>query len=289
MRKIDHHVLVTRDLDTARSQYEQLGFQVAPDGIHPFGTKNANLYFKNGVMVETLAVGDEGKYAEAVAVGNTFVCNDAKYRQLVGNSGFSHVVASSVDAETDHVEYQRRGHSGGKLVRFSRAFEHPNGVADAITVKLAFATHPKSRHAFFFTCHSVSSASMGASNLEVHPNGVLSCIQAVSCASEPSVYADFVAGFFETDDVTVSRDGVHCATPNGTVSIVSPKQLNREFGVERNTTELAHVGLVFEARDLSIVRAIMEESQQATWESRDRLLVRTNGPAGPFFAFEQRD
>ncbi|MEO1399011.1 MAG: VOC family protein, partial [Pseudomonadota bacterium] len=39
-RSIDHLVFPVADIGAARERYTQLGFTVAPDGKHPFGTEN---------------------------------------------------------------------------------------------------------------------------------------------------------------------------------------------------------------------------------------------------------
>lgn len=55
-RPVDHLVLPTVDLDTARQRLEALGFTVAPSAQHPFGTENACVFFSDNTYLEPLAI-----------------------------------------------------------------------------------------------------------------------------------------------------------------------------------------------------------------------------------------
>ena len=39
-RGLDHLVMVVKDLESARVDYERLGFTTTPRALHPFGTEN---------------------------------------------------------------------------------------------------------------------------------------------------------------------------------------------------------------------------------------------------------
>jgi catechol 2,3-dioxygenase-like lactoylglutathione lyase family enzyme len=56
---IDHLVIAVRDLDTARRDYEALGFTVVPGGRHPVGTHNALIAFQDGSYLELIAFYEE--------------------------------------------------------------------------------------------------------------------------------------------------------------------------------------------------------------------------------------
>jgi hypothetical protein len=54
-RAIDHAVLPVESLEATRARLSSaLGFTVAPDGMHPFGTENACVYFADGTFLEPL-------------------------------------------------------------------------------------------------------------------------------------------------------------------------------------------------------------------------------------------
>ena len=290
MRSIDHFVLTARSLSDARERYRRLGFNVAPDGIHPFGTHNANMYFRDGPMIETLSIGNHALYAEAIEAGNTFVKNDAAFRATLGDEGFSHVVVTSTDASRDHAAFLERGVSGGDIVSFSRQFERPDGRVERIAAKLAFATHPKAPFGFYFTCEDVVAPAIDRSSLLDHENGALGAKHVISCAREPWTYVDFLKGLTESDDVRVSDRSVDCLVPNGRASIVTPEALAQDFGIEHSRTgaDLLHRGLVFGVADLQKVEALFTENQVHFERHNERIVTQPGPESGPFFLFEQR-
>lgn len=289
MRLIDHLVFVVNDLTHARERHRRLGFQVAPDGVHSFGTRNANIYFGNGSMIENLAVGDPQAYERAIAAGNTFVMNDAEFRQAVGDQGFSHIVASSDDAEADHAEFLRQGISGGDLVSFSRAFEQPDGRTDTFSVRLAFATHPEAPVARFFTCQTVVAPQSGHDRLSEHENGAVGVARVISCSGEPAAYGDILGCVFGADTVEAGDGEIRCAGRNGVISIMTPEAASREFGVTHDHVGagLVHAGLVIAVGDLAAVRLLIGGNDVEAREMNDRILVDTGAGGGPFLAFEQ--
>ena len=56
LTRLDHLVVLVRDLDRAIRDYETLGFTVTPDGEHADGlTSNALIPFKDGSYLELVA------------------------------------------------------------------------------------------------------------------------------------------------------------------------------------------------------------------------------------------
>jgi hypothetical protein len=289
MRSIDHCVLAAEKLSLARDRYRRMGFSVAPDGVHPFGTCNANMYFRNGPMIETLAIADHVKYAEAIEKGNTFVRNDAEFRRAHGSDGFSHIVATSVDAGKDHEDFLARGVSGGDVVSFSRKFEHPDGRPDSLAVNLAFATHPRAPSGFFFVCENVVVPEIDRSALLDHENGALGAKHVISCTREPAIYRDFYRELFGSAEVTVRDQMVDCMVPNGRVSIVTPEGLSQTYGIGLRSvgTDLLHQGLIFAVRDISRTEALFARNQVSFKRHNDRLVVPFASEPGFFFGFER--
>src|SRR5690348_9960814 len=91
-RSLDHLVLPVPSLATARQRLAELGFTVAPEGVHPFGTANCCVYLADGTFLEPLAVADADAQGEAAIRGNVFAARDIAYRFRRGENGFSAVV-----------------------------------------------------------------------------------------------------------------------------------------------------------------------------------------------------
>ena len=172
-RAIDHLVLPTAGLEIARQRLSALGFTVAPDGIHPFGTVNCCVYLADGTFLEPLAVGDEGATRDAASSGNVFVGRDSLFRAARGEEGFSAVVLASDDADRDHATFVASGISGGDMLTFSRQARDAAGNAGTASFRLAFASDAETNDAFLFTCQRVNVPAIDRSTLERHANGAV--------------------------------------------------------------------------------------------------------------------
>ena len=88
-RQLDHLVLPVFDIDVARQRYSDLGFNVAPDGRHPFGTENCCIFFADGTFLEPLGVAHRETCEARAQKGHTFVANDQTFRFRRGGRFFS--------------------------------------------------------------------------------------------------------------------------------------------------------------------------------------------------------
>ncbi|MEM7208863.1 MAG: VOC family protein [Pseudomonadota bacterium] len=289
MRFLDHFVLVARSIADARKCYTRMGFNVAPDGVHPFGTHNANMYFHAGAMIETLAVENQAKYKMAIESGNTFVKNDAAFRNANGEHGFSHIVFTSINADIDHKKFSGLGFSGGDIVSFSRQFSQPDGKVETVAAKLCFATHPKSHCGYYFTCEDIIVPEIDRSSLLEHENGALGPNHAISCSNKPSEYFNFLKSVVDPNKVQNHGESVECEFPNGRALIVTPQVLEQEFGMAHTNfgTDLIHRGLVFGVDDLRKTEALFARNEIPFMQCNDRIVAQPEPQNGVFFAFEQ--
>ncbi|MGL4489218.1 MAG: VOC family protein, partial [Rhizobiaceae bacterium] len=173
-RPLDHLVLPTASLYTARSRLGSLGFIVAPVGVHPFGTENACVYFADGTFLEPLAIGQRETAEAATLAGNAFTARDAAYRFRRNQEGFSAIVMGSNDAKSDHQQFIRTGISAGQVLDFGREFETPDGKKARMDFRLAFAADLRSPDFFGFTCERINVPKSDRSKLVAHENSVTS-------------------------------------------------------------------------------------------------------------------
>lgn len=192
-RALDHLVMPTASLGVAGDRLGRLGFTVAPQGVHPFGTVNRCVYLDDGTFLEALAIGDPSAVAAAVEAGNSFVAGDRRFRAACGDEGLSALVLASDDAEGDARRYAERGIAGGPMVSFSRPSIDMSGKADTASFLLAFAAHRSAPDLHFFACERRRSPRIDRSALQRHANGArrIAAIDAV-CAA-PRDFAGFIA------------------------------------------------------------------------------------------------
>lgn len=291
MRSIDHVVLVTDDLHNTSAFYRKLGFNAAPIGVHPFGTHNVNIYLQNGPMIETLAVEDEGRYLAAIKDGNTFVANDASYRAINGNSGFSHVVLTSSNAEEDHLNFANKGISGGDLVSFSREFVNPSGDLSTVAAKLAFATHPSAPSGLYFSCEDVIVPEIDRTFLLQHENGAERLAGVISQADDMRPYIGFLKDVFDEDSILVGHDCCELTLGNGSACVLSSSRISQMFGQNPmpGETGLHHVGLVIGVKDLSVTERHLESSNVEFLKRNTQIIVDCLCQNGTFLVFIGQD
>ncbi len=283
-RGIDHLVLVATDLDNLRMLYSSLGFTVAPNGRHPFGTENINIYLRDGTMIESLAVADAEEYAAAIEADNTFVLNDDSYRKQFGNNGFSQIVATTNDATADDRLFRDTGVSGGSIVNFTRVFENPDGIDETLSVRLAFARDADSGGAFFFTCQEIVSPDKDNADLMDHENGAQGIAGVVCCAANPEIESDVLKALYGPSD---SNNTYHTAT--GTISVMAADQIAEEFGIATSLGGAAflHAGFVLSTHDLGKTTQMLSANNVEYHWRNNRIVIPRQDPRSAFIGFEQ--
>ena len=138
-RALDHLVLPVGSLAAARARLGSLGFTVAPDALHPFGTENACIFFRDGTYLEPLGVASRETCEAHALAGNVFVARDRAFRFRCGEDGLSAIVLKSADAAADHERFRKAGLSGGEPLEFSRPFKLADGTSAEASFRLAFA------------------------------------------------------------------------------------------------------------------------------------------------------
>ena len=88
MHLIDHLVLPVTTLALARSRLTGLGFTVAPDARHPFGTGNCCVFFENRTYFEPITILDRAAADIAAAEGVFFVRRIKRFTERQGE-GFA--------------------------------------------------------------------------------------------------------------------------------------------------------------------------------------------------------
>lgn len=286
-RPLDHVVLPVPDLATARARLTALGFTVAPDGVHPFGTTNCCVYLADGTFLEPLAVADPEQASTSAKAGNVFTQRDAAYRRDVGENGFSAIVTGSGDADADHAGFTAAGVSAGPMLEFSRPFIDAAGRQDKASFRLAFAADRDAPNVFFFTCQRLHAPKVDRSALQSHANGV-TCIRSVLLSAVlPEDYAGIFAHVAGGPPPTAADGGIAAVTGNATLLVLSPSALDSEFAIAAPEGPLRAVGLVFGVADLARAEASLRVS--GIWfDHRDTRLVVPPAPGqGATFIFEE--
>ena len=280
VRPLDHCVLPTADLAVARRRLASLGFTVAPNGLHPFGTENCCVYFADGTFLEPLAVADPVKAGVASRRGNVFTARDAAFRYRLGDEGFSALVLGTEHAAADHREFVRAGISAGRILNFSRPFIDAAGLSDTASFKLAFAADLRAPDAFFFTCERVNAPAVDRSALQKHKNGVKRIKAIVLNAPEPVDFAGFVQHVVcATPEET--PDGLRFAAANGHVLV---RRSAKPCGLPKSGLRLTDI--VFGVESLGKAQSVLDASGARYAAGDGRLTIPAAAGQGATFTFE---
>lgn len=284
---LDHLVLPTADLGVARRRLSALGFTVAAEGIHPFGTHNACVYFEDGTFIEPLAVNDAAVAEAAIADGNVFVERDRMFRQNAGEEGLSAVVLASRDTDVDHARFEAKGISAGSRLDFSRGYRDAEGVEREVSFRLAFAAQRHARASFFFTCERVNAPARGRGALAVHGNGVTGIARVIATSSDVAQDAAFlsrVAG--GASERSASR--FELPLSSCVLEITEPRDFAARFGTDAPADggELRLAAIVFSGADTASLERRFPENDIRHLRRSAHLVVPRAGGQGATFIFE---
>lgn len=286
---LDHLVLPVTDIELARERLGRLGFAVAPEGRHPFGTENACVFFADKTYLEPLGIANAKKCEESAREGNAFVGRDQAFRFRCGNDGFSAVAFSTEDADADHSAFMKARQSGGDMLEFSRPVEMPDGSRSTSVFKLAFAADLTAPDFFLLACQRVNGLPADRDALERHENGVTGIREVVLSAPEPEAFGAFVQ--LATSGAKVERTtfGLAIATPNARISLLSSEGMEAYFDVVQPTADkgLRGSAIVFRTKDIAVTEALLTANGITYTRIGNRVLVKPVPGQGAIFAFEE--
>lgn len=286
-KAIDHLVLPVADLVSARMRLSALGFTVAADAHHPFGTENACVFFADGTYLEPLAVTSRDACKAAVKAGNMFIARDQAFRFRCGDDGFTAVVFKCADAPADHAAYTTEGLSGGPMLSFSRPVRGDDGTFREASFHLAFAADLRAPDFFFFSCERVNATAFP--NAPEHANGVTRLVSVVLSEDNPADFRDFAETALSQPDAKTTADGLDFAAANAHLSILRPAALLAEFGtgITRTGRGLRGEGIVLATTSLAQVEQCLAASGVHFIRRESRLIVPPAVGQGAFVAFEE--
>ncbi|KPF44078.1 VOC family protein [Rhizobium sp. AAP43] len=287
-RAIDHLVLPVGSLDQARARLSALGFTMASDARHPFGTENACVFFADDTYLEPLAVGSREDCEVAAKGGNVFVARHLAFR-FRRDEGLSAVVVKSDGAETDHKRFVEEGMSAGEVLQFSRTFRFPDGRTADGTFRLAFAADLRAPDFFAFACQRVNSLPVDRGLLAVHPNASIGLARVVLVEDNPSDFQYLFETVLAQRDVTAHSFGLSIQSGNAVVEVLTPEGFVAHYGQTVVTAGRGLIGaaVVMTSRDLGVTEACLAANGVTYQRKGARIVVVPEKGQGVAFAFEE--
>lgn len=287
-RPIDHLVLPVSDLAIARDRLTALGFIVARDARHPFGTENCCVFLADGSYLEPLGIANREECEEAARAGNAFVARDQAFRFRRGLDGFSGIAMASDDAFEDDRRYRAAGLCGGAVLEFSRDMLLPDGTSATGSFRLAFAADARSPDFFFFASQRVLPLPSDRTSLEAHENGVVALAEVVLCEQNPTDFQYLVQEAADEREVEALSFGMSVETPRGRITVLNEAGLAGFYGiapVAGADRGLKGQAVVFRVSSLSACRRLLAGRGVAFQERDGRLMVPPAPGQGALFVF----
>ena len=287
---LDHLVLPTFNISAARERLAKLGFTVAADARHPFGTENACVFLADKTYLEPLAVANREECEEAARTGNVFVARDQAFRYRVGEDGFSAVVFATGDAAADNERFKANAISAGPTLEFSRPMRMPDGRESVAGFRLAFAADLRAPDFLTFCCERINPLPADRDALERHDNGVLGLMEVVLSAPDPEAYVGLIEQAGNNPALSRQSFGVTAQTPNGRLVVMTPKGLEAfyDLAIPADERGLRARAILFRSRDLSVTSAHLAANGIAYTHRNNRILVKVAPGQGALFAFEEQ-
>ncbi|WP_144574486.1 VOC family protein [Agrobacterium sp. DE0009] len=286
---VDHLVLPVAHIDVATARLSNLGFTVAPEAIHPFGTMNACVFIADGTYLEPLAVHDPTKYRQSVAKSDVFTGRDCDFRARHGE-GFSALVAATKDALADHQRFISSDLSAGDIFEFSRPVQMPDGSRSEASFRLAFAASGSAADFFLFSCQRVKALPGDRSALERHANGVTGLAEIVLSPGADQRAGELVEAVFGVSSTLSPEGDTIFPTANAAIR-VTEKPAFGDAAIDASSETaggLRGTGIVFSVRDLAVTAAVLAANGVSSAEVCGRLVVPAAPGQGVAFAFEEK-
>lgn len=288
-RPLDHLVLPVEDLDTARARHSALGFTVAADARHPFGTENACVFFADGTYLEPLGIAQREDCEEAARSGNVFVARDQAYRFRRSDNGFSALVVGSKDAGADHDRFVELGMSGGDMLTFSRPMKLPDGSEVTPSFKLSFAADLRAPDFFGFAVERINVPAADRSALTNHPNGVVGISEVILSEPNPTDFQYFIQELACNREVEANSFGMSVELDGATITVFNKAGLETHLGIVDPSRERGLLGraVVYRVKDLQALSALLLKNQVAVRQVAGRLIVDPAPGQGAYYCFEE--
>ena len=288
-RPLDHLVLPVEDLDIARARHSALGFTVAADARHPFGTENACVFFADGTYLEPLGIAQREECEAAARQGNVFVARDQAYRFRRGDNGFSAFVVGSEDCDADHTRFVELGMSGGEMLEFSRPMTQPDGAQTTASFKLSIAADLRTPDFFGFAVERINVPAADRSVLTTHQNGVTGISEVILSEPNPTDFQYFIQELACNREVEANSFGMSIELDGATITVYNKAGLETHLGVTAPSRERGLTGraVVYKVSDLAALSTLFVNNGVMARQVAGRLIVDPAPGQGSYYCFEE--
>jgi hypothetical protein len=249
MRSIDHLVLPVTTLTLARSRLTSLGFTVAPDAQHPFGTGNCCVFFKDRTCLEPITIVDRAAADMAAAERVVFVKRMKRFTERQGE-GFAMVALTSDDAEADRAAFEAAGLGGGPTFRFSRMAKLPDGSVREVGFVVANVEFPAAIDANFFVVQHLARDTLFQKTYLEHANGAVGIRAVAAVAENPADFHILLEKVTGQRELRTTSFGIEAEVESKLFLILTPDGFRTRYETDAPNPRR---GMRFAAFELSVL------------------------------------
>jgi hypothetical protein len=247
---VDHLMITTPDLDSARRRMERLGFSPTPRGFHSLlGTMNHTAMFRGGNYIELLGIDHPTPHNEA-------------YRASIARDGesVSFLALKTHSAEQLYEELRDTRFKAVSPIDFARDVSTPEGLRQArfTIVQLDNCILPATSA---FACQHHTPEFVWQSNSLDHPNGALSIKYVSWVVSNAAEAADVYGELFQLAP-TYSNSRAQLDLGDVCLEFAQWEDLRTKSAMDVHRTQAppAIVSIGVAVTDLSAVAEILEKN-----------------------------
>jgi hypothetical protein len=285
---LDHLVMPVTDIRIARERLTALGFTVAADARHPFGTENACVFLRDKTYLEPLGIASQEESLATAKAGNQFTARNNAFRFRNGPEGLSAIVMGSQNADADDAAFRAEGLSAGEQLQFSRQMKLPDGSEITATFKLSFAADQRAPDFHAITCERINMPPADRSALEKHENGVKGIKTVILTEPNPVDFEDFVKKVVGQQHATATAAGVAIAASNAQINVLNADGLHDYPELKIGAGRGLHGAMVvFTVDDLTATETLLALNG-ITFNKHNTLLIVPHQPGqGVALAFSE--
>lgn len=278
IKNLDHVVLPVPNLELTRERFTQLGFTVAPDARHSFGSENACVFFENGTFIEPLAIGHRETVEAAIVKGNGFLRRDMSYRFRNGDDGFSCVVFGDKDPRATRKTFKKAGYQTGKIVIVKRP---------GVKVHIALAMDERAPDCTFFMCERPDGPPKFPADMTSHDNGAIGISRVTLHEHLPEDFQYYMQTVTEQREVRSHSFGMDMELPNATLTTLNDDGMKAFYGLTNAPEGRGLRAMAFDVKVQSLdnVKKVLKKNNVESKVIGARLIVAPASGQGAILAF----
>ena len=273
---IDHCIVLVRDLDAARRQFQRLGFTVSARGLHPpeHGTGNHTVMF-------------EREYVELLGVVAPTPSNEHWRRKLADREGLSGLALQTPSADAAVAEMNADGVALTSPADFARPVVLPDGSHAQAAFRTTQFPQGIAPGFHLFCCEHRTRHTTWLPELLQHANGTLALSHVLAASDNPAADAAIVGRLFASEPTTTGDGAYAVDTGNSTIRFETASGLAARYaGADLGGLNASGlVGVVVRTRSMADAEAALARGGAAHTRTPGGIAVTPRDACGVLLLF----